>query len=419
MGEELISLPTNSNEEQALLPTHSNEEQDLLPTHSNEEQDLLPTHSNEEHDLLPTHSNEEQDFLPTHSNEEQDLLPSHSNEEQDLLPTHSNEEQDLLPTHSNEEQDLLPTHSNEEQDLFSTHSNEEHDLLSTHSNEEQDLLQTHTDEEQYMLMWPSLENLNELIQNRTQRSTLEILLVLHYCLFNISDECQCSAIELFMPTYNVHFLSKYFTGIKYMTEFISTKVSENLVKDFNLDWKSDYQVHLLHLLHVSLSRIVREIDDRSLSQDEFDLGMEDKLLTSVRQIIVEVDILISRHGWHYRKEMKLFSETSRAGQRVQLPIRHLFFNFYENCADTGRFPYIFWQETPLREKIRDCGSLEEIFSNGNEELCCVCMTDKERFKENFGIFLNCNHPVCASCAACLLIDDNQNRYEFVLQLTIK
>ena len=369
-----------------------------LPTYSNEEQDLLLTHSNEEQDLLQTHSNEEQDFLSTHSNEEQALLLTHSNEEQDLLSTHSNEEQDLLPTHSNEEQDLLPTDSNEEQDLLSTHSNEEHDLL-----------QTHTDEEQYMLMWPSLEDLNELIQNRTQRSTLEILLVLHYCLFNISDECQCSAIEFFQPTYNVHFLSKYFTGIKYMIEFISTKVSENLVKDFNLDWKSDYQLHLLDLLHVSLWTIVQEIESRSLSQDEFDLRMKDKLLTSVRQIIVEVDILISRHGWHYRKEMKRCSETSRAGPPVQLPIRHLFFNYYQNCADTGRFPHIFWQETPLREKIRDYGSLEEIFSNGNEELCCVCMTDEESLKDNFGIFLNCNHLVCASCALCLLVDENQNR----------
>ena len=329
---------------------------------------------------------EEQDFLPTHSYEEQDLLPTHSNEELDLLPTHSYEEHDLLPTHSYEEQDLLPTPSYEGQDIFGCNGQGE---------------------------------LDELIQNRTQRSTLEILLVLHYCLSNMSDECQCSVIEFFQPTYNIYFLNKYFTGIKYMIEFISTKASENLRKDFNSYWKSDYQLHLLHLLNFSLWTIVQEIKERPLSQDEFDLRMKDKLLTSLCQIIVHIGILISRRGWHYRKEMKLYSETSRAGQRVQLPIRHLFFNYYQNCADTGRFPHIFWQETPLREKIRDYDSLEEIFSNGNEELCCVCMTDKKSLKENFGIFLNCNHLVCASCASCLLIDDNQNRYEFVLQLTIK
>ena len=244
---------------------------------------------------------------------------------------------------------------------------------------------------------------------RSMRSTLELLLLLHCFLKNMTAECQCDTKYLWLNCNNT-FLLKYFALMKDLLEFISNKISKNLVKNIYSDWKNDYQLHLLHLLKITFCKFYNEsISQHYLSLDEFDENILVELRTVIDQLIKAIELLISRHGWHYRKEMQQYNRPSRAGPPVHLPIRHQFFNFYEDYAAEGKFPHIFWQETSLREKIKFYGSLEEIFSKGNEVTCCICMTHEEEYKDNFAIFLDCNHIVCASCAELLLIDDRQTR----------
>ena len=268
--------------------------------------------------------------------------------------------------------------------------------------EEMDSLLTNSNEDQELYAFSHVY-LDDLIKYRSRFSTLEMLLVLHLYL-DMSGECHCSGEIFFMPPFNIRTLSKCFKVMKDMIEFIATKISN---KDFNLDWKSDYQLHLFHLLKISFIRIYKEIEIRSNPEDEVHQRMEDELLDTIDRITDDIAILFSRHGWHYRKEMLECSITSRVGPLVQLPIRHMFFTYYENCATIGKFPHIFWQDTPLCEKISYYDSLEAIFYNGNEDICCICTTDE--LKNNFAIFLDCNHLVCASCAERLLIDTTKTR----------
>ena len=254
-----------------------------------------------------------------------------------------------------------------------------------------------------------LLELKKLLICRSRRSTLELLLLLHCFLNNMTNECQCSMKDILWNCNN-DFLLKYFTVIKDLLEFISNKISKNLVKKKYSDWKIDYQLHLLKLLKNTFWKFYdAKISEQFLSLDEFDQNMSDELQDMTYQFINTINIIISRQGWHYRKEMQQCSRPSRAGPPAHLPIRHQFFNFYEDNAAYGKFPHLFWQETPLREKIKCYASLEVIFSNGNEEICCICMIDGEEFKNNFAIFLECNHIVCASCAELWLIDESESR----------
>ena len=246
-----------------------------------------------------------------------------------------------------------------------------------------------------------LQDLEKLSENRTEHSTLEILLVLFNVHLNIPHECQCITPALFKP-FNIHFLIKFFTLMKDIIEFTSNKISKNLVKDFITDFKSEYQFHLLYLLQISFWEINSFINAHPVPLDG-------ELVSMVNQISDHISILISRHGWHYREEIQQYRTTSRARPYSQRPFRHKIFNYYMNSVARGKFPYIFWQGTPLREKIRQYDSLEDIFSNGKEEICCICMTDEERLKNNFAIFLECKHIVCASCAERLLVVDTKTR----------
>ena len=253
-----------------------------------------------------------------------------------------------------------------------------------------------------------LIDFDKLISRLTQRSSLEMLLLLHYSLTSMSVECQCHVGDLFNPL-NTNILKKCFTSMKNIIEFLSTKVSESLVKDFNSEWKSDYQLHLLYLLKIAFIEVYQEIEVRRHLLDKIDPTMMENLLDTVIEITYDIAILVSRHGRHYRKEMQRCSTTSRARPHVQLPIRHQFFKYYEKFAGIGRFPHIFWQETPLSEKISSYDSLKALFSNGNEGKCCICMTDEEEFMNNFAIFLECRHLVCASCTERLLVDMSRTR----------
>ena len=120
------------------------------------------------------------------------------------------------------------------------------------------------------------------------------------------------------------------------------------------------------------------------------------------------EILYSRQGFLYRKEWLRISNKPTDSQPDNLPIRYQFFNDYESNANAGRYPHIFWQQTPLREKIRDYSSLEEMYSNAGDENCCICYSDGEDYKQDFAIFLDCNHLVCFSCAEQLFIEDNSS-----------
>ena len=257
-----------------------------------------------------------------------------------------------------------------------------------------------------------LQDLKEFSERSSELSTLEILLALFNIYLDIPHECRCFIPKLFDP-YNINFLIEFFTLMKDIIEFTSNKISENLVKDLILDFKSEYQLHLLHLLQISFGEIDNFINSQRDSLDEFDQIMDDELVATLNQINDRIAILISRHGWHYREEMQHLmqqrSRTSRARPYSQRPFQHKIFNYYENCAGVGIFPHIFWQGTPLREKISQYDTLELIFSNGKEEMCCICMTDEESLKNNFAIFLECNHIVCTSCAERLLVDDTKTR----------
>ena len=247
-----------------------------------------------------------------------------------------------------------------------------------------------------------------LLKQRTSCSTMELLLLLHSFLNHMTAKCQCYLNELFVNS-SFKFLRKYFTLMKDLLEYISKIISSNLVRSYYSDWKSDYQLHLLVLLSISFRKLHYDIKLGYPPRNEVDQRLENELLTTINQIRNNIAILISRHGWHYRKEMQRCSKPSRDRLPTQLPIRHQFFNHYERCADIGRFPHIFWQETALREKISQCNSLDMIFSNGNEKICCICWDDEEGIKDNFAIFLECNHLVCSSCADWLLVDLAQTR----------
>ena len=249
---------------------------------------------------------------------------------------------------------------------------------------------------------PVLEN---LVKYRLRRSTLEILLTLHYCLDNMNQECQCFVINLLSPSINYKYVNKYFSVIKDMLLFLFNKDSKDLVNDLTSDHKSDYQLNLLHLLKISVEAIHQLI----LGPEEADRTMQEKLRTMLNQSTGYINILMSRHGWHYRKKWHQSDKTSRSGPPLQLTIRSQFFNYYEDCARVGRFPYILWQETPLREKISRYNSLGEIFSKENEKECSICFEDGKNFENNFAIFLVCNHLLCAPCAERLLGDDTKSR----------
>ena len=135
-----------------------------------------------------------------------------------------------------------------------------------------------------------------------------------------------------------------------------------------------------------------------------------KLLPDLQQISKYVNILISRHGWHYRKEwLQCINTSIRSSIPVPLPARYELFNYYEDSASVGRFPHIFWQEIALSQKIIHHDLLEVIFYTGNEENCCVCLKDEKHFQDNFCHFLKLRSDVCVSCAEFLLVDDFKTR----------
>lgn len=253
-----------------------------------------------------------------------------------------------------------------------------------------------------------------LVKDRTRSSTLSLLLTLHFCLSNINLECKCFMSNIMHPL-KIKVVNKYFTVIKDLVELMFNNDSENLIEDLDSDCKRDYKLQLLHLSKFSLTCIYLSVIELPRAGTESDQTMQDELSNILTQSCGYLNILICRHGWHYRNKWLQCDRTKLAGPRVSLPIRLQFFKDYENMASAGSYPHIFWKETFLNEKIRCCESLEEIFSNGKENKCCICWKEGEDFKDNFAIFLRCNHLVCVSCAELLLVGNN-SRYEYVLNL---
>ena len=250
-----------------------------------------------------------------------------------------------------------------------------------------------------------LWSLNNELKREAKRSNLEILLLLNYCVTNSSSqECQC----FLEHKDSSERLIKHFTLIKDILVHVLDKVSEASVQGLNSDCKCDYELNLIYLFAGSLKNFFKTI--LSHRQDLYN----NKLTTTIKQIDLCIKILIVRYVWQCRNKFIHWSKSRADSSRGQ--VRYHFFQIYEDNASLGRFPHIYWQGTDLSKKIIQHDSLEEIFSKGNEEKCCVCLEGGEDFQNDFAIFLNCDHIVCVPCAEQLLVENIKSRLEFVHKL---
>ena len=250
-------------------------------------------------------------------------------------------------------------------------------------------------------------DLKNLDKTRTMRSTLEILLIFNFYLVNSSPGCQCYLKLLACPC-NRRYLRKKFTVMIRILESIFEKDPENLIKNFDSDFESDFKLHLLHSLITSLADICESMFESP--QDILNVTIDDEVfMKKLNKATNYIKTFYCRHFLHNRKRFLQSSNSSREGHPIQLSIQHEVTKYYLDSACVGRFPHVFWRDTPLSNKISHRGSLEVIFINGKEERCCVCYSDGNDFQDNFAVFLGCNHLVCASCAERLFVDDTKSR----------
>lgn len=238
--------------------------------------------------------------------------------------------------------------------------------------------------------------LQNLEKNRTMRSTLETLLVLHYCIANSGLKNQCN-LKQFLFSYDIHYLKKIMALFQKSMEYILERSSENFLKDITSHCISDYQLHLLFLLMTA----VRTLGHAALAVRIYLFArafIDMEFGTMVDQISVYIDMLSTRHGWHYRNNWKPHGD----GSINPSSIRCQFMYHYDNNAQMGRVPHIFWQKTPLSKKISQEDSLAAIFLKGKEKECSICYMDGIKFTDNFSIFLNCNHIFCVPCTERLI-----------------
>lgn len=251
--------------------------------------------------------------------------------------------------------------------------------------------------------------LEKLVETQTTHSNLEILLILHVCLENSSEECQCFLGHILFPCINEdNFpmeIIQIFTRMKDSLEFILERGQEKSVKKMRSYRQFDYQLHQLFLLKCTIKYIYESIFGSY--EDRLEETNENALMTTLFKITKYIDILISRHGCHYRKKWSKCSSKSRVSPSVMLPILSKFFVYYEDSASEGRFPHIFWERTTLGNKISGQESLDAILLRVNEEKCCVCL--KDVLQDNFAIFSDCKHLVCIFCAEYLLIHKSESR----------
>ena len=241
-------------------------------------------------------------------------------------------------------------------------------------------------------------SLNNELNRETKRSNLEILLLLNYCVTNFSSrQCRC-----FLEQDSSERLKQDFTLIKDILAHLLDKVSEASVQGLNSDCKSEYELDLILLFSNSLNNVCTKILTLCSST-----VYKNKLKTTIKQIDLCVKILIVRYVWQCRKKFVHYSKSRADSSRSQ--VRSHFFQEYEANANLGRFPHIYWQATDLSQKISQHDSLEEIFSQGNEEKCCVCLKGGEYFQNDFAIFLHCNHLLCVTCAEQLLVNNIKYR----------
>ena len=178
-------------------------------------------------------------------------------------------------------------------------------------------------------------------------------------------------------------------------------VSKASVQGLNSDCKCDYELNLIFLFAGSLNNMCKII--LTLGQDVY----KNKLKTTVKQLDLCIKILTVRYVWQCRKKFVHWRKSRADSSKSQ--VRSYFFQTYEDNASLGRFPHIYWQGTDLSKKIIQQDSLEEIFSTGNEEKCCVCLEGGEDFLNDFAIFLNCDHVVCVPCSEQLLFNNIKYR----------
>ena len=240
-----------------------------------------------------------------------------------------------------------------------------------------------------------LKVLENLAKNKTSHSTLEILLTFHYCLNNPCYECRCNVKDTLLPVYNI---TEIITLMKDILKFLATKTSEKVVRNLDSDCKRDYELHLSSLLKFT-----------ALEQLYNFPRIHHRVRNATKQFNSFLNKIISRRIEHYLKNSIQCFKDARGSPSGLLSIPTLLFDYYKEGARIGRFPHILWQETPLRKKIRNSDSLETIFARGKEGKCIVCYMGGEVFKDDFAIFLNCNHLACASCAEQILVDDTKHR----------
>ena len=194
-----------------------------------------------------------------------------------------------------------------------------------------------------------------------------------------------------------------------LLKFLWKKSTEDLIRDWNTVSKivSDYQLHSLSIINATLS--TNELRYKYYCRHPAHNRFKKKASKLLMRSKALIQILIARHNAHYRMyRTKSFEKCVSISMRSHnLPVRFKIFLAHQNSATKGsRYPCVFWQESPLGRKIQNYGSLQEIYSSLDEQMCSICYTDGQKFEDSFAIFMGCNHLVCVPCVESLTIFNN-------------
>ena len=237
--------------------------------------------------------------------------------------------------------------------------------------------------------------LENLVKTKTRHSTLEILLILHHCFNNSCIKHGCNLNDILFPCKNIR---KIFTLINRIMWFIINTDSEKSVKTSVSDFKLDYKLNLVQILDHRLRIAHTFVQNKVVISQK----MNKRLMTTFQKLNNMHMIIWARYGWNCMKKF-LQCENTTPVDLINHKFQMNFFKYYGDSAREGRLPQVFWQDASFEKKIKNNNSLEEIFLIGDEEKCSVCYMDGEDFRNDFAIFLNCNHLICVSCAETIII----------------